>query len=239
MKYYLSHVTRESSLESIFKLGSLKPAIVERYGEGEYHKYIREEEGGQFPGVFMTIISDDFVIPEWMEHMDEHNVILIFPIKLLKQKNYHINTTDQMGLINNNTIFPWDVDSKLIKGLAKHFPLNEVVFHDQISTDFICDIYNPWSNRKIDCKSIQQEIDSEKLPFYYFHFLPEYEEFYEDFENTRDIYDNVCGLVQDEKECKQQKSLDELNELMFKKHPWKYYYNNRHLQKLKDFKSRV
>jgi len=244
MEYFLAHITYQRNLDTIINKNALKPDISERYTDGCYLEGTQgtcEGEGGQFPGVFMMIIPDNFKAQQWM---DEEMSIILFPIKLLEQNNYHINLVDQMGLINSLTIFPWTVHDNfnIIKEISKH-ENNEVVFHDDVNMDLACGFSNyPFNDIKnIKCTK-RVSIDTKTKPFYYFKFFPEYavgnfKYYYSDFPSRKDFYYNLCGLVKNKEDCETAESLEELNEIMFnEEYPWKYYYRNRDLQNLNRFK---
>ena len=95
----------------------------------------------QYPGVYLSLITKDNVKTELMYN----NTYLIFSKRLLEQKNYHINYSDNNGQINEkNTYYPWNID-KLVKKIAtnsnsssKRRNMNEVVFHDNIPMKYLC-----------------------------------------------------------------------------------------------------
>ena len=105
--YYLIHRTNyydDSWTE-------LKPSKIENYEH-------------QFPGVYLSIITKNTI--ETIKYNCKY--ILIFSIKLLKQKNFHINIKDYNGFINeNNTYFYWDLNKALeIKGSIAEKDTNAV-----------------------------------------------------------------------------------------------------------------
>ena len=239
---FLIHVTLKGNLNSIINHGYLEPDIQERYDQGLYlesGQNVKEklEEGGQFPGVYF-LLSDQQSIDNYT-WLDKNDVILVFPLSMLDQNNYHVNIADQFGLINEKTIFPSMLHRNpcLIYRII-YEPNNEVVFHDKIPMSYCCGVIEyPFDTTNIICKEIQP--DYETLPFYAFHFAaddPILVEYYSDFEKNKELYQRLCGLVQPFEECKKKNSLQEMQNYMFNDHGWKYYYNNRHLQNLKDFK---
>jgi hypothetical protein len=94
-------------------------------------------EEDQFPGVYFTLITKHNLK---YERLFPAKNCLIFSKKLLEQQNYHINFVDYNGFINeSNTYFHWELD-KVVKKLKSHKGdfANEVIFHDNISLDYLC-----------------------------------------------------------------------------------------------------
>tara|TARA_Y100000389_G_scaffold187987_1_gene209987 strand:- start:104 stop:826 length:723 start_codon:yes stop_codon:yes gene_type:complete len=97
----------------------------------------KSTEDDQFPGVYFSLITKYNLKYETLFPAKN---CLIFSKQLLEQQNYHINFVDYNGFINeSNTYFPWELD-KVIKKLKSHkgYFTNEVVFHDNISLDYLC-----------------------------------------------------------------------------------------------------
>jgi hypothetical protein len=94
----------------------------------------------QFPGVYLTLITKDNINNE---RLYPGKYGLIFSRKLLNQKNYHININDNNGMITEtDTYYPWNIDKALykIKISTEKTTMNEVVFHDPISMEYLCEV---------------------------------------------------------------------------------------------------
>lgn len=97
----------------------------------------KSNEEDQFPGVYFSLITKYNLK---YEHLFPAKNCLIFSKKLLEQLNYHINFVDYNGFINeSNTYYPWELD-RVLKKIKSHKGefLNEVVFHDNISLNYLC-----------------------------------------------------------------------------------------------------
>jgi hypothetical protein len=97
----------------------------------------KSNEDDQFPGVYFSLITKYNIKNE---RLFPAKNCLIFSKKLLEQQNYHINFVDYNGFINeSNTYYPWELD-RVVKKLKSHKGdfVNEVVFHDNISLDYLC-----------------------------------------------------------------------------------------------------
>ena len=97
----------------------------------------KSTEDDQFPGVYFSLITKYNLK---YETLFPAKTCLIFSKQLLEQQNYHINFVDYNGFINeSNTYFPWELD-RVVKKLKSHkgYFTNEVVFHDNISLDYLC-----------------------------------------------------------------------------------------------------
>jgi len=128
----------------------------------------------QFPGIYFTLITKDNIE---VEQLFPGKYIMIFSCELLKQKNYHINIRDYNGFISEkNTFYPWSLDKAVneISSDKKHS--NEVVFHDNITYNFLCNIIEYNDKFKLPShKCLTNEPpDLTKLPFYAFCFEYKY-----------------------------------------------------------------
>jgi hypothetical protein len=97
----------------------------------------KSTEDDQFPGVYFSLITKHNLK---YESLFPAKNCLIFSKQLLEQQNYHINFVDYNGLINeSNTYYPWELD-RVVKKLKSHKGnfINEVVFHDNISLNYLC-----------------------------------------------------------------------------------------------------
>jgi hypothetical protein len=134
--YYLVHMTNPSckNKDGTFAWKYLKAAPID-YGTD------------QFPGVYFTLITKDNLLTE---ELFFKCYCLIFSKNLLKQRNYHINITDNNGFITeNNTYFPWNLKEAVeeIKKNSLIIPsetdinyhlMNEVIFHDSVPMEYCC-----------------------------------------------------------------------------------------------------
>lgn len=94
----------------------------------------------QFPGVYLTLITKYNIESE---KLYPGRYVLIFSRKLLNQKNYHINIHDNNGMITEtNTYYPWNINEAVdkIKKSTENTTMTEVVFHDPISMDYLCEV---------------------------------------------------------------------------------------------------
>lgn len=103
----------------------------------KYLKKSNNDNNHQFPGVYFTLITKHNLKYETLFPAKNY---LIFSKKLLEQQNYHINFIDYNGFINEyNTYYPWELNRVVNKIKSnKNVFLNEVVFHDNISMDYLC-----------------------------------------------------------------------------------------------------
>jgi hypothetical protein len=127
-------------------------------------------ENNQFPGVYFTLITK--------QNIDNVSIypgkyLLFFSKDLLLQSNYHLNLYDHNGMVSeHNTYYPWNLDefleeqNKIIKqnrilGDDNYKIDSEVVFHDNISIEYLCK-YIERPNTPID-KNDSIEIIIEKI----------------------------------------------------------------------------
>jgi hypothetical protein len=91
---------------------------------------------GQFPGVFMSIITRKNY---GNEQLFPGKYYLIFSKELLKQRNYHFNLQDSNGMLNETfTYFPWNIEDAIPH--IKAGGMNELVFHDPVDMKYCCKI---------------------------------------------------------------------------------------------------
>lgn len=94
----------------------------------------------EFPGIFTALLLRQNIGYEWDK--EPNQVYLIFSKVLLKQKNYHIRPSDNMGLLDEDAYSREYID-KAIKAMIKNMKEgqfyehnmsdNELVFHNPIS----------------------------------------------------------------------------------------------------------
>jgi hypothetical protein len=143
----------------------------------------KSTEEDQFPGVYFSLITKYNLK---YERLFPAKNCLIFSKKLLEQQNYHINFVDYNGFINeSNTYFPWELD-KVVKKLKSHKGdfTNEVIFHDNISLDYLC--------LKITLNDISSNIANINELI-----LPKYE-MYNDTKSNKDILPFYCYAKENE-----------------------------------------
>ena len=141
----------------------------------------------QHPGCYFSLITKDNRLTEKLFPGTD---CLIFSRNLLKQINYHINICDNNGFITEeNTFFPWNLEEavKRIKENAKlpldkekvnYHRMNEVIFHDAVSMDYLCLNMQSkvFSTDFLPAHSIENEVKPNLLllPFYCFAQLEEH-----------------------------------------------------------------
>lgn len=135
--YYLVHMTKNTKYKKVdgtFAWKYLKPSSLDS-----------PDSYDQFPGVYFTLITKDNLISE---SLFPYRYGLLFSRNLLKQFNYHINISDNNGMITEtNTYFPWNLSEAVAKINANaklpraesgvdSLHMNEVIFHDPIPMEF-------------------------------------------------------------------------------------------------------
>jgi hypothetical protein len=157
---YLVHVVPNAEiLEKIKKYGALKTS---------------KDFTDQFPGVYFTLMTKRNLGKERL--FFPRRYILLFSRKLLQQKNYHFNYLDYNGIITEKTIFPWNLNTlDVSRYLGPKLHGNELVFHDDVSLDFLCQIIDTSASRYTGLNVIQllpstplendAVPDTTKLPF--------------------------------------------------------------------------
>lgn len=152
---YLTHYTNVDNLLRILKSKFLY-TIIEKINKKIKYKgissstetnYNNTKFSDEFPGIFMEYISD-YHIGKKIRYWGD--VLIIFNNKLLQQRNYHINIIDNNGYISENiTFFPNNINTlPKMKDIVKFYeikygsyPGNEIVFHDKISINSICELW--------------------------------------------------------------------------------------------------
>lgn len=133
------------------------------------------KDDGQFPGVFLTLITSENIKSE---PIFPGEYVYLFSRRLLEQSNYHINTRDVNGMLNEElTYFPWqirDAEKKINENQhGRDYIGNEVVFHDDIPMSFCVGVI---SSRTMNNKYLlpnrplhtPASPDTSLLPFYCF-----------------------------------------------------------------------
>ena len=152
---YLQHSTSLSNAIKILKEGFLYTNIerakhnVNSNGvlSAKRISYKEKDFADEFPGIYMSAITDREI-----GNNPSYFGLIIFCLsnKLLQQKNYHINITDNNGLITESiTYYPHNIDTlpnitdveKYYKQHYDSYASGEVVFHDKININLICEIW--------------------------------------------------------------------------------------------------
>ena len=139
------HYTSYKNLLSIIKDGKIVSKIEAMQSKKNFEQvsspttYAGIDES-EFPGIFTGLLLKQNIGYEWQ--LDPNEVYLIFSKVLLKQKNYHIRPTDNMGLLDEDAYSREYID-KAIKAIQKLIASggfysdntsdNELVFHNPIS----------------------------------------------------------------------------------------------------------
>ena len=157
---YLTHFTNIDNVNNILNDFHLYTNI-ERVKYNTQYKsvcsppnfnYQEKDFLNQFPGVYMSYVSKCDIHSK-IKYVG--NVCLCFTKKLLQQKNYHINITNNNGLISEHiTYYPNNLNKIPKKEMIEKFYIknegvycgNEVVFHDKINLGTLCEIWVKDSN---------------------------------------------------------------------------------------------
>jgi hypothetical protein len=93
----------------------------------------------------MTLVTKGNINTEQFYYGD---IMLIFSRRLLEQSNYHINYIDHNGIITQKSLFSWNIDKfREYETIYDNNIGNEVIFHDSISLDFLCQVISNDDNR--------------------------------------------------------------------------------------------
>lgn len=152
---YLQHATTLSNAIKILKEGFLYTNIerakhnVNSNGvlSAKSSSYKEKDFADEFPGIYMSLITEREISKNPLYFGP---IIFCFSNKLLQQKNYHINITDNNGFITESiTYFPHNINTlpnltdveKYYKQHYDSYASGEVVFHDKININLICEIW--------------------------------------------------------------------------------------------------
>lgn len=147
---YIYHITRPINYNKMREVPYIKTpverhvakvdvegvlSITEINFEGQY-KIARCE----YPGIFMGLSSKS------MEQLREKNAdtdgcLLIFPLELMNQKNWHFNINDRNGFFFPDTITSDKMDEIPTADLIPGY--HEVVFHNHISLSNLIEVFSP------------------------------------------------------------------------------------------------
>jgi len=171
---YLTHFTKLDNCINIIKSNYLLTTTERIESKVKYqgvasmdeNKWTENDYGDEFPGVFMDYITENDVhnsIRYWGD------IMLVFSNKLLNQNNYHINIIDNDGYISENlTFFKFNIDKMpnqkdvidFYKNMYMDYPGNEIVFHDKIHINSLCEI---WVNNKENYNKLIKQIPNKYI----------------------------------------------------------------------------
>ena len=216
--YYLVHVTDRYNCN----WNELVPSPMSEY---------------QFPGVYFTLITKENILTE---KLFSGKYILLFSRKLLEQHNYHINIRDYNGFITEeNTYFYWQLPQAVEKIKSETKFENEVVFHDLISMDYLCEVIKP--DKKIKDLKINKLLlpkfplendvlpDTTKEPFYCFPMERNYTGYEPMKESSRGFFEKMAEYCGIDKNVPTDQIIHEIKEKM----PELYKNRNLHIDFLK------
>lgn len=176
---YLYHITRPENYEKMKE----DPFL---YTPAERHQKRVEVEGvlsiehidfetsyyevstGGFPGIYLSLTHKS--LDELRKRAGEKGCLLIFPLELMNQKNWHLNLQDRNGYFYSDTITSDEVYAipRAVTLVEARGIENEVVFHDRISLSNLVDVLGmPVSWRP--SAPIGLELDLETLPCYIYY----------------------------------------------------------------------
>jgi hypothetical protein len=141
------HYTVYENLLSIIKDGRIISKI-EALRENKSFTQVSSETTSrqitneEFPGVFASLLLRQNIGYEY-NVVDDSNIYLIFSKVLLKQKNYHLRSSDNNGILDEDAYGREYIDTaikamkKKLKSGGEHYTYmlsdNEIVFHNPIS----------------------------------------------------------------------------------------------------------
>jgi hypothetical protein len=189
----------------------------------------------QFPGVYFTLITKENILTE---NLFPGKYIFLFSRKLLEQHNYHINIRDYNGFISEeNTYFYWQLQQAVEKIKSETKFENEVVFHDPVSMDYLCDVIKPGKKIKklnllLPKIPLENDVlpDMSKEPFYCFPMERNYTGYEPMKESSRGFFEkmaNYCGV---DKNLQTDEIIHEIKEKM----PELYKNRNLHIDFLRN-----
>ncbi len=160
---YVGHHTTLKNLEGILKTGKIMTAyerwkhrVVARgiysYCDLNFKKPFTI--GGDVEGVYCHLIYDLNKIK-----VKEDEILLLFPLDILNQKNWHFNLCDHNGYFYPDTYTLATIDKiPDIYDVLGYYPSyigNEVVFHDGLPIHNCCKVYN--GKEVVDSKEYEIE----------------------------------------------------------------------------------
>ena len=165
---YLSHTTNIKNLKSIllsrelytpFKLSykSIEPLGYNTGGsKKKYPLLVDEKDADGFPGVYMSLIDKNYMTQLDNLKFKKDEVQMIFCPDILKRGDFHYNKTDSNGFINKNLTF-LTLDDILEYIELNNDKLNEVVFHNPVSLNYLKEIWVDTEDKKYKVEKILDE----------------------------------------------------------------------------------
>jgi len=104
----------------------------------------------QFPGAYLNAMFSDFKSTQKPKLSTAFGpILLIFPVEITTQKNWHFNVIDQNGMINQNTFCYKTIDSmpnlgdvaRFYRETTGYYPGNECIIHDGLDTRLLKEIW--------------------------------------------------------------------------------------------------
>lgn len=138
--------------------------------------YVANDGGGcplsrfEFPGLYMNALPVHRAgTVRNSEEMED--IAIVFPIDILEQHNWHFNIIDQNGYINQNTFCKATEDQipnmknviEFYEKTNKYYPGNELVFHDGIPIELVCEIWVTNRKTKKEVESIFKDCPNLKV----------------------------------------------------------------------------
>lgn len=189
---YLGHITTKTNFEALHnaylenpnqKIGTVYERYLEKvqvngvysYTTLDFETFFSIPNPSDYPALFFHLCHQS--LEELIErYSNSGSVLLLFPLELLLQRNWHYKIVDKNGLIDYDTYFPENMDTiPSYKEISDYYTLigsyyigNEVVFHDgTYFSNAICAI-----GKEINIRlnsSNNYKIDYERLPNYVFY----------------------------------------------------------------------
>ncbi len=188
---YLGHVTKSCNVKQLYdlflknpdqKIGTLYERYVERIQvEGVYSNttldldmpHFEIPNPADYPGLFFHLCHQS--IEELRERYSKSScVIMLFPLELLLQRNWHFKIVDKNGMIDYDSYFPENMETipsydevrSYYESIQGYYIGNEIVFHDGIP---LCNCIEV-CGKNIDFQiPYQLKLDLERAPNYIFY----------------------------------------------------------------------
>ena len=152
-----AHNTRIGNVPSILKTGRLMTSI-EKCGNGTRGKGLYVDDADcdiilsqpdQFPGLYLNGVCAHEAGSNKYASSSSSTVMLVFPVDLLLQANWHFNLIDQNGMINRNTFCRLSMDQipnmhaveAFYRERSGSYPGNELVMHDGLPTKLLAAVW--------------------------------------------------------------------------------------------------
>lgn len=160
----LTHATSKKNLEQMQSSHNMLHTAYDRYKQKVHARGIYSYcdldfdkpftlAPGDFPGIYMSVVTDieDLTTKRCFMNEDK-DILLVFPLELMNQHNWHFNVMDRCGAIGYDTYFPSTVHNLPMLSYINAFYgeeanniYNELVFHHSLN---LCNVieYVSWSN---------------------------------------------------------------------------------------------